>query len=411
MYETTSQEPQPLKDAAKRRRVVVLGAGFGGLRAATALASDPRVDVTLIDRSERPADKTRLHELGRNVAPRSLHHFFRHSTVQVITADVVSIDADRQTVVTEDGHVTYERLVFALGGQTTGSGVTGVTGHCVTLDGVADAARFARLIAVLKDSGERLVVVGGGATGVEASAQASAVLGADRVVLLEYGSDLLPSIGGFGSGYASFMLRRLGVRVRPRSRVVEVQSDAVVLAGGERVSCGGTLWCAGVGPSPLRPSSHQGAGPRVPLLDGRLRSLQHPNVYFVGDSALGGSSAADHPSAQVAALQGDYVGADILAELDGREPECFSGQSVGEFTSLGPFDAVGWFSLAGFEIPMVGFPAWCLKGVGGLRHSLVLHARRVPLAFQSGRRKAGLERSRSERQHGAVAPSVERAVA
>lgn len=369
-----------------RVRVLILGAGYAGLRAATSLGSDPRFDVTLLDRFPRQVEKTRLHELNRVSLKRDLARFFQHSSVRFLSATVTALECAERRVRTEEETISYDKLIVALGSQASSLGVTGVADHCVTLDGAGDGARFAHLVALLRDRAERLVIVGGGSTGVEAAAEAVTILGPGRVVLVEAAGTLMAGAGEFTSTYASFALRRRGVQVRPRTKVVEVQADAVLLAGGERVVCGGTLWCAGVSPSPLlteaAPTSALGA------LDENLRSRVFPDVYVVGDSSAAGRKSNSRPSAQMAVLEGDYVAADIVSRLGESRAPAFNGHRIAEITSLGGFDAVGWLFLPGVDLPLVGPAAWLFKELGALRNTVTLQTRRFTLAFTSGRLRA-----------------------
>jgi NADH dehydrogenase len=398
MSESNETFSQSLSAAppAVRGQVLVLGGGYAGLRCATALAGHPGFAVTLVDRERRRVDKTRLHEAvgaGRGL---DLRRLLARTPVRFVQAEVLGLDRRSKRVTTDAGTLPYDTLVFALGGIASDGGVRGVREHALVFDGTRDARRFLAALATLRHSGQRLVVVGAGPTGVEAAAEAARVLEPGRVVLVDVGSRLLPSAPASVAAYASFMLRRAGVRMRLGTRIVEVDEDAVVVAGGERIAGGAVLWCGGVRPSLLLAESYLAGADRPADVDPYLVSKVDESVYVIGDNVAAAGGPGGRPSAQVAVQQGDFVAADLIARATGAPRRGFAASLVGTFTSLGPSDAVGALHLGGFDLPLFGPLAWALKEAGGWRHALVVQARRLPLAFANGRERARRLRRREE---------------
>lgn len=368
-----------------RHRTVVLGAGFAGLRCATALARDPRFEVILVDRDRDRLDKTRLHEADGQARSLDLQRLLERTPVVFVQAEVLAVERREKTVTTDTASIPYDTLVFALGGGPNDHGIRGVREHALSFTSTRDSTRFAQTMANLQRTSERLVVVGGGPTGVEAAAEAARYLKPGRVVLLDRSETLLPSYPSAPSAYASFMLRRMGVRIRPRSKVVEVREDGAVLAGGENVAAGAVLWCAGGAASPLLREAGLSSSDQPAEVDTSLISAIDENVYVIGDSASQASGVGARPSAQIAVQQGDFVAEDLQRKASSLESEPFTGTLLGEFTSIGPLDAVGALRFGSFQLPLVGPAAWLLKEVGGLRHSFVIESRRLGLAFLKGR--------------------------
>ncbi|MEM7434967.1 MAG: FAD-dependent oxidoreductase [Myxococcota bacterium] len=351
--------------------VVVVGAGYAGLRAALGLARDSRVVVTLIDRERRPVVKTKLHELRESASTLAVDRLLDRTNVRFIEGEVTAIDLERQDVQVGTQRVAYDRLVVALGSRTSDFGIPGVREHAIMLDGAADADQLSRAIGRLGQTGGRLVVVGGGPTGVEAAAEASQRLRRGRVTLIDAEDRVLRSFSTAPRTYARAALWWRGVRVETGAQVVCVEPNSVRLRTGESLPYDSLLWSAGVEAYPiLSASSLAPPHGRAPV-DRFLVSKANPHVYVVGDSAAIDDGA---PSAQLAVQQGDFAARDILTRLDGRQRSPYEPSILGQFVSLG-CDATGALKVGAAEIPLFGPPARLAKAAGELRHRAVVAAR------------------------------------
>ncbi|MFT4570508.1 MAG: NADH dehydrogenase [Hyphomicrobiaceae bacterium] len=387
-------------------RVVVVGAGFAGLRCATALGGDPAFDVVLVDRDRHRVDKTRLHEVvgaGRGIDLASL---LERTPIEFVQAEVLGIDRRDRRVATAGGPIPYDTLVFALGGSVDDHGVRGVCEHSLSFNTTTDGTGFLRTLSMLRRCGERLVIVGGGPTGVEAAAEAARALDPGRVVLVDNADRLLTGYTPALATYASFVLRRAGVRVRPRCKVVEVCDDGVVIAGGERIVGGAVLWCGGMRPSSLLAGAWLSEQGRPAAVSSFLASEVDDHVYVIGDCARSGEVNSSRPSAQIAVQQGDFVARDLQRRRSGETRVPFVGSLLGEFTSLGPADAIGTLRLGPVWLPLIGPLAWVFKEAGGLRHALVVEGRRLSLAFANGRLRAKGQRLRNQSSVATDEPAV-----
>lgn len=357
---------------AKREQVVILGAGYAGLRAALGLAREPSVQVTLIDRDRAPAVKTRLHELRESAETTSVDRLLAQTDVRFLQATVSEVDRDSRKVVTDVGEtLEYDHLIVALGSRASDRGVIGVREHAVMLDGAEDAERLSRSVRRLEQTAGQLIVVGAGPTGVEAAAEASRMLGRGRVTLVEGGQRILPGFPALPRAYARAVLAGLGVHVRRLTEVSQVAAGQVVLRDGSVLPYEALLWSAGVEGHPLVAESGLAPLRAQAPVDEYLLSKVDPNVYVVGDSA---DANGGRPSAQLAVQQGDFVAKDLLHRLRGEPRNAYLPSVVGEFISLG-CDATGALYLGPIQLPLFGPPARAAKLAGETRHRLVVAAK------------------------------------
>jgi NADH dehydrogenase len=395
--------------AVKRRRdarVVILGAGFAGVRAAVGLAPMPGVEVALVDRSAMPAIKTRLHEMRHGVSSVPVERLLRGSAVRFVRGEVQAIDRKRRTVSVNGRTLPYDWLVIALGSRTANLGVRGARKRVIVLDSAGDARRFAATVRRLSRGPGRLAVVGAGPTGVETASEAALRLRRGRVTLIEASGRILPTFGARSSIevgsrahgardlrprfarvlalYARERLRWLGVEIRTGARVEAVADGSITLEGGERIECEAVIWTAGIEPSPLLAQAGLAPPGKAARVDRFLLSRADPRVYVTGDCAALPGAGAGRPSAQIAVQQGVFVAADIRRRLAGEPREPWHGAILGEFLSLGLWDAAGRIRVGPLEVPLVGPVAWAAKQAGVLRHLFTLARARGNLVPRGG---------------------------
>ena len=328
----------------KRRvapRVVVVGAGYAGLAAAKGLVRRaPRdVDVVVINRSDRFVERVRLHQVaaGQSVPAMPI------SGVRLELGEVTGLDLRRRCVQVEDREVGFDRLVYALGSVGDLDRVRGARAHAVPVGCPAGAQRVAARLAALT-VGQRVIVVGGGLTGIETAAEiaeASSGLDVELVSARLVGGWLHPK----ARDHVLQGLRRLGVRVREGMVVSRVEGGGVVTSQAA-VAADLVVWAAGFAVSPLAAEAGLAVDPqgRV-LVDERLRSQSHPHVYAVGDAAS--ATAGGQPtrmSCQTGLPMGSYAAAAISADLRGQRTSPFRMRYVWQNISLGRGDGVTQFT-------------------------------------------------------------------
>jgi len=374
--------------------VVVVGGGFGGLYSALALAQlRHHPPVLLVEPREQFLFLPLLYELlsgelrSWEIAPRYDALLAGHG-VGWLQDRVERIDLAERTLVTSAGTtLAWERLVLATGTSTDTFGVPGAEIHTMGFRNLADVKRLHQLLAQLAESGlpqQRLVVVGGGPTGVELTCKlADLVRGSAVVEVIEQGETLLPQSRAFNREQALLALQRRDVRVRTGTRVVEVGTDRVVLRrlpeGVEEVlGVQGVIWTAGqrCHPPLINPSPEVDALGRLHC-DAELRLRGHQDVFVVGDLAAvpqpaPASSSSLPTTAQVAFQQAPVLAANLIRSLRGEALQPFSWTDLGEMISLGKGEA----ALTGSGITLAGPAAYQLRRLAyltrlpGLPHQL-----------------------------------------
>lgn len=383
-----------------RPRVVIVGAGFGGLYAAKALGK-LAVGVVIVDRKNHHTFQPLLYQVataglspGDIAVPiRSVLRKYKHA--EVLMGEAMGFDLERRIVKFHEVEVSYDYLVVATGATHSYFAHPEWEQWAPGLKTVEDAIDIRRRILLAFEKAERqealyqrhdplnFVIVGGGPTGVElagAIAEISRrVLRHDfrlidptkaRVILLEGAPRVLQAYPEDLSRKAEEQLRKLGVEVRTGAMVTDVSMHCVTV-GGERIEAAVVLWAAGVKASPLamaleeahKISAHMQSSEPV-LLDraGRVRVMPdcslpgHREVFVIGDlAALNGADGKPLPGlAPVAMQMGRAVAANIGRDLQHQPRKPFHYRDKGTMATIGRAAAVG---MSG-KIHFSGFIAW-----------------------------------------------------
>jgi len=363
--------------------IVIVGAGFGGLRAARAL-KHADVRITVIDRRNYHLFQPLLYEVATaGLSPNDIAYpiravLRRQKNSRVFLAEVVAIDTKRRKVVLQDGEVEYDYLILATGAGHSYFGHPEWEAYAPGLKTIEDALEIRRRILLAFEMAERetdeerrralltYVIIGGGPTGVELAGAiaeiAYTVMVQDfrsirpqdaRIILVEAGPRILPFMPESLSLKAEAALKRLGVEIVKDSPVTSVR-QGMVMAGTQTIHAGTVLWAAGVEPSPLARSLG------VPLDDvGRvpvnpdLSIPGHPEVFVIGDlAAFVDETGKPLPGlAAVAVQQGRQVARNILRMCNGLPSEPFHYVDLGTMATIGRAAAVvnfNWITLSGF---------------------------------------------------------------
>jgi NADH dehydrogenase FAD-containing subunit len=239
--------------------------------------------------------------------------------------------------------LSYDTLVYALGSVADSAGVPGVDDHAYTLDNAAGAGQLASRLSGMATG--TVAVCGGGLTGVEAAAEIAERHPGLSVVLIGRQEPGV-SMGPRARAYLRGALDRLGVRVLDGVEIIKVLPDSVELAGGDAVPADVVVWTSGVRVSPLAARAGLTVDERGRVVvDGTLRSVSHPEVYAVGDSAaVRQSFGVLHGTCQSGMPTGVHAATSIARQLRGREPRRFRFGYVHVPVSLGRGDAVIQFT-------------------------------------------------------------------
>ena len=376
----------------RRPRIVIVGAGFGGLSAALGLRHAD-ADVTVIDQHNHHLFQPLLYQVATaalspaDIAAPIRSILRRQRNTRVMLGTVTGIDIPRRNVMIGERRVPYDYLVIATGARDAYFGHDDWAPATLSLKDVEDARAMRRRILVAfehaedsDDDAERrrlltFVIIGGGPTGVElagALAELSrATLARDfrridptaaRIVLIEAGQRLLASFPPRLSAAASRALTRLGVDLRLGVSVTGCDREGVLL-GTERIDASTVIWAAGVAASPAAQwlGVKAGRGGRVEVDPDDLSLPGHPEIFAIGDTALvEGPDGSPLPGvAPVAKQQGAYVAQAITGRLAARTGPPFRYRNVGNLATIGRREAVadfGWLRLS-------GRPAWLLWSV------------------------------------------------
>ena len=378
--------------AEQRPRVVIAGAGFGGIEAAKALARAP-VDVTIIDRQNHHCFQPLLYQVATaalspaDVAWPIRHIFRRQKNATVLMADIRGVDTARRVVGADPVEIPYDYLVLATGATHSYFGHDDWAEAAPGLKRIEDATRIRRRILIAferaeltSDEAERrrlltFVVVGAGATGVEMAGAIAEVarqtLAMDfrnidprtaRIVLIEAGPRVMPTFPENLSDYVRTTLAAKGVEVMTDTRVTGCDMRGVDTDRG-RIDAGTVIWAAGVVASPA--ARWLGAEPdragRIKV-GPDLSVPGHAEIFAVGDTAaVADAQGRPVPGVAPAAKQmGRYVGRLIAARIAGEpSPPPFRYRHQGDLATVGRNAAV--VKLGRLELR--GFLGWLFWGL------------------------------------------------
>ena len=382
------------KDGRRRPRVVVVGAGFAGLRAVHRLARS-KCDVLLIDRRNHHVFQPLLYQVATaalspaDIAAPIRSVVRRLENVQVRLGEVISVDLKRGAVVLSDERIAYDWLILAAGARHAYFGNDHWERRAPGLKSIEDALELRRRIlmaferAELEDDEDArranltFVVVGGGPTGVEMAGALREIAvetipddfrridtKTARIILLEGGPRLLASMSEEASRRALAQLDAMGVEVRLNTFVSDIDEDSVWV-GDRAVKAANVIWAAGVQASPLVRGMGASLDTQGRVEVGADCSVpDHPNVFVVGDLAAQVDAATGRPVpgvAQGAIQMGDFVGRLIRDELrmmraPVSERPAFRYRNKGDMATIGRARAVA--DLGGRTFG--GFFAWIL---------------------------------------------------
>jgi NADH dehydrogenase len=376
---------------ATSSQVLIVGGGFAGVACAQRLAKHD-VSVTLLDQNNYHQFQPLLYQVATaQVAAydiaRPLRGIFRgDKTVEVRRALAVSVDPEARSVTTQEGRThTAEYLVIAAGARPNFFGTAGAAEFALPLYSLNDAERLrSRILAVLEATLENpdlvdqgalnFVVVGGGATGVEASGALAEVLNsivpehyralADvaTVHVIDLGPALLAPFSEKAHAYAAKRLQDDGVVLHLGVGVKEVGNDRVVLSDGEVIKSHVVVWGGGEQAAEIVAASGLPSG-RGGRLDVRrdLTVEGYPRVYVLGDAAnIPDADGSILPQlGSVAQQSGAWAAENILADLAGKDLKPFHYKDKGIMAMIGRNAAVAEMGKHRHEVEgPVAFAAW-----------------------------------------------------
>ncbi|MDU2065350.1 MAG: NAD(P)/FAD-dependent oxidoreductase [Sporomusaceae bacterium] len=367
----------------KRPHVVIIGAGFGGIKAAQSLADAP-VDVTLIDRHNYHLFQPLLYQVATaGLAPDDVAKPVRailrgQKNLIFCMAEVQGIDWDHKVVKTDSRDFSYDYLILAVGGETNHFGMKNVAEKSFGLKTVNEAIEIRNHILSMFELAEHerdlekrramltFAIVGGGPTGVECAGALSELVHhvlvkeytnvnfkEVRIMLIQAVDHLLPGMPADLSEVTAKILWDKKVDVRFAAQVIDVEGDKILLKGGEVIPSRTLIWAAGIRSAALldQLTIEQGAQKRA-VVNEKLQIPGHEEAFVIGDAAAFIQDGAPLPTiATVAIQQGVVVAANIKNLLADRELITFRYKDPGTMATIGRNAAVvkiGNFKTSGF---------------------------------------------------------------
>jgi NADH:ubiquinone reductase (H+-translocating) len=381
------ENPMPARTHG-RPRVVVVGAGFGGLHVAAGLARAD-VDVVVLDRNNYHGFWPLLYQVATaGLEPASIAYPARailrkYANAHFLMAEVSGVDFDRKLVLSGDQALPYDYLVLAAGSANNYFGDSALAANTFGMKDLDEAEQLRNQVlraferAVIEPDPARraalltFVIVGGGPTGVElAGAFAELIrhvlrkdypmldISQARVLLVEAGERILASFPERLQRSARKRLEKMGVEVKLRTAVASVGDDSVSFKDGTTLQSSTVVWAAGVRAAELVDALGLalGRGARVKVTP-ELNLPERPEVFVIGDMAYleGFKDGQPYPMvAQVAMQMGKAAARNILARLNDQPLRPFHYFDKGQMATIGRRAAV----FDAFGIRMAGFFAW-----------------------------------------------------
>jgi len=369
-----------MQKTLQKPRVVILGAGFGGLTAARKMAGF--ADVTVVDRHNFQTFLPLLYQvstagLAADHVAHPVRGALRKTGVQFRMGTPISVDHKNKSVKLDSSEVLeFDYLIVALGSATADFGVPGVFEHALGMKSVHEALtiraevlrRFEDLCRFEDETIFSISVVGGGPTGVEmAGAFAELVRGPlkndqrhaaahIKINLIEAGPRILPMFSEKLSAHGKKDLEKLGVTVHLNAAVKAIKPRTIEISDGSKIASEVTIWAAGVKGEPT------GAKLNLPLINTRIdveNTLQvkhYPHIFAIGDIAgfVGENGRMLPMVAPVALQQGRHVAQQIKRIAKGQDLKPFKYLDKGSMATIGRHKAIVEVK----SLRMTGIPAW-----------------------------------------------------
>jgi NADH:ubiquinone reductase (H+-translocating) len=365
--------------------VVIIGGGFGGLTAAKSLVSKLPSDyqLTLISDRDFFTFKPLIHEVATNTyssetARENIPSFLNSPHFNFVQAKAQKIDLKKQLISLKShkNKIHFDYLITATGSLTNFYNLPGAEENCSKLESLKDASEIRENINSLFETKDKnnpinIIVVGGGPTGTELSAEI-----ADfahhlskknhkqfRLVLIQRDSSLMPRAAERQRRLASKKLRKLGVALLLNKAVIQVSKTYVVLDRKEKINSDIVIWTAGIKPAELQFNPKAKTERGCLVVDQYLRLIGSKTAFAIGDCALAKDKAGGYVPwlAQSAIAQGKLTAKNILADINKKPKQPFIFKNKGFVLPLGKGTAIADIPFLGIHIIFSGFIPWILN--------------------------------------------------
>ncbi|AWB45864.1 FAD-dependent oxidoreductase [Paenibacillus sp. CAA11] len=390
-------------------KIVILGAGYGGILTAQRLQKElnyNEADVTLVNRHDYHYFTTHLHmpaagtdSIDRTRVP--ISKLIDEFKIDLVKSSVREIRLSDRKVILDDGTLSFDYLVIALGGEPESFGIPGLAEHAFKIRSINSVRLIRQHIeyqfAMYKTDESRkdrlnIVVGGAGFSGIEFVAELADRVprlckeyDVDRKLVHIYNVEAAPTaLPGFDPelvDYAMELLAKKGVDFRLGTPIKECTKEGVVLASGETLHAATVVWTGGIrGNRIVEAAGFETARGRVKV-DEYLRAPGLENVFIIGDNSLmfNEEGRPYPPTAQIAMQQGVICAKNVVAAIRGGQPRQFVFNHKGTVASLGRGQAI---AVVG-DKKMKGWSAAQMKKLVDLRYLFIIGG--IPLVLRKGR--------------------------
>lgn len=373
-------------------KIVIVGGGFAGINLAKELTNVPEIEVILVDKNNYNFFPPLIYQVATAfLEPSSISYPFRKffagkKNLRFRLAEVLRVNPEQNTVILDDGELTYDYLVFATGAETSFFGMKNVQKNAIPMKTLNDSIEMRNKLlqnmeqaVITKNIRERrkyltIVVAGGGPTGVEVSGMLSEMrngvlrkeypelsTSASKIYLVDGGNALLSPMSEASQKDTYDALTKMGVTVLLNTRVTDYKDDLVYFANGETIPTKNLIWAAGITAKKFEglPEECYGRGQRMITDAYNQVNLTH-NIFAIGDTSImmtDENFPNGHPQvAQVAIQQGKNLAKNFINILSNKPLEAFKYKDKGSMAIIGKNKAV--VDLPKPKMHFKGFFAW-----------------------------------------------------
>ncbi|WP_199620499.1 NAD(P)/FAD-dependent oxidoreductase [Paenibacillus alkalitolerans] len=389
-------------------RIVILGAGYGGIVTAIRLQKElnyNEADVTLVNKHDYHYITTHLHMPAAGTddpqnARVNILKLIDEFKIDFVKSTVVQIRPQEKKVILEDGTLSYDYLVIALGGEPETFGIPGLKEHAHFIRSI-NSVRLIRehieyQFAKFKKEPHRkdyltFVVGGAGFTGIEFIGELADRIpklcrtfdvdpGLVKIYNVEAAPTALPGFDPELVQYAMEVLQKKGVTFKIGTAIKECAPDGITLADGEQIKSSTVVWTGGIRGNRLVEEAGFDAMRGRVKVDPNLRVPGHDDVFIVGDSSIvmNEEGRPYPPTAQMAIQQAEVLASNLVASIRGTPLKEFKYESKGTVASLGKGEAIG----VAFNRKFKGNSAAMLKKIIDLRYLYIIGG--IPLVLRKG---------------------------
>lgn len=332
-----------------RPEVLILGAGYAGLMAASRVLRSQLANVTIIDSSPRFEQRIRMHEVlaGRSVKSPKYSDWLPGKSVRMVVDRVCDIDPQSKQVITESGCYTYDYLLFALGSEVDQSAIPGASEFAVSIGRQAANAELSGKLRNLNNVQGKLVFIGAGLTNLESATELAETFPSLNITLISSGT-LFEDFSVPGREYLWSACRRLNIELVEKRNVTRVLENSVQLDDGSRVEADLTVVAPGFRASKL--GQKMASAWSEIMVDKKGRILCYPDLSASVDQTIWVAGDACHRTTEhqrlyrmgcaLALPMGAQAGENIVRHIQGQVTEAFRFGYIFRCVSLGRKDAL-----------------------------------------------------------------------